>query len=172
MVSYLSDARVIHASFRDLPDFLEAGDALVINTSGTMNAAIPATREDGSPLTMHLSTHLPADLWVVELRSPTGTEPLLDGEPAETLSLPRGGIITLHTPYLPQNRQLGGSSNRLWISTLNLPLNLNEYLDLYGAPIRYGYVRKGGRSAITRPCTPRRRAARRCLPRGGRSRRS
>jgi S-adenosylmethionine:tRNA ribosyltransferase-isomerase len=54
-----------------------------------MNAAIPATREDGSPLTMHLSTHLPADLWVVELRSPTGTEPLLDGEPAETLRPPR-----------------------------------------------------------------------------------
>jgi S-adenosylmethionine:tRNA ribosyltransferase-isomerase len=139
MVSYLSDARVIHASFRDLPDFLEAGDALVINTSGTMNAAIPATREDGSPLTMHLSTHLPADLWVVELRSPTGTEPLLDGEPAETLRLPGGAQVTLLTPYLSQNRPSGGS-NRLWISILNLPISLNEYLDLYGAPIRYGYV--------------------------------
>jgi S-adenosylmethionine:tRNA ribosyltransferase-isomerase len=107
-----------------------------------MNAAIPATREDGSPLTVHLSTRLPADLWVAELRSPTGTELLLDGEPVETLRLSGGGMITLHTPYLPQNRQLGGSSNRLWISTLNLPLSLNEYLDLYGAPIRYGYVRE------------------------------
>ncbi len=142
MVSYRADDRVVHASFQDLPDFLEAGDTLVVNTSGTMNAAIPATREDGSPLTVHLSTRLPADLWVVELRSPTGTEPLLDGEPAETLRLPAGGIITLHTPYLPQNRPFGGGSNRLWISTLNLPINLNEYLDLYGAPIRYGYVRE------------------------------
>jgi S-adenosylmethionine:tRNA ribosyltransferase-isomerase len=142
MVSYMGDDRVVHASFRDLPDFLEAGDVLTINTSGTMNAAIPATREDGSPLTVHLSTHLPTGLWIVELRSPTGSEPRLNGEPAETLRLPGGGIVTLHTPYLPQNRPLGGGPNRLWISTLNLPLSLNEYLDLYGTPIRYGYVRE------------------------------
>jgi S-adenosylmethionine:tRNA ribosyltransferase-isomerase len=142
LVSYLGDDRVVHASFRELPDFLKAGDVLVVNTSGTMNAAIPATREDGSFVTVHLSTQLPADLWVVELRSSIGTEPLLDGESAETLRMPGGAWMTLHTPYLPQNRLSGGGSNRLWISTLNLPTSLNEYLDLYGAPIRYGYVRE------------------------------
>jgi S-adenosylmethionine:tRNA ribosyltransferase-isomerase len=142
MVSYRADDRVVHASFPDLPDFLEAGDTLVVNTSGTMNAAIPATREEGPPVTVHLSTRLPADLWVVELRSPTGTEPLLDGEAGEVFGLPGGARITLHTPYLPQNRSLDGRSNRLWISTLNLPINLNEYLELHGAPIRYGYVRE------------------------------
>jgi S-adenosylmethionine:tRNA ribosyltransferase-isomerase len=142
MVSYREDDRVVHASFRDLPDFLEAGDALVVNTSGTMNAALPATREDGAPLTVHLSTHLPADLWVVELRSPSGTEPLLDGESGEVLSLPEEASIALHTPYLPQNRRFDGGPNRLWISTLNLKTNLNDYLDRYGAPIRYGYVRE------------------------------
>ena len=42
MVSYLGDDRVVHSSFTDLPEFLEAGDTLVINTSGTMNAALPA----------------------------------------------------------------------------------------------------------------------------------
>ena len=51
---------------------------LVINTSGTMNAALSARRVDGTPLELHLSTHLPADLWVVELRQPEGgaTRPL------------------------------------------------------------------------------------------------
>ncbi|MDP9477143.1 MAG: S-adenosylmethionine:tRNA ribosyltransferase-isomerase [Actinomycetota bacterium] len=142
MVSYRNDCRVVHARFRDLPNFLEAGDVLVVNTSATMNAAIPATREDGSHLTVHLSTHLPADLWVVELRSSAGTKPLLDGESGEGLSLPGGARITLHTPYLPRNRSSGGGPNRLWISTLNLPINLKDYLDLYGAPIRYGYVRE------------------------------
>src|SRR3712207_8947111 len=34
LVSYRSDDRVVHSRFRDLPDFLEAGDVLVINTSG------------------------------------------------------------------------------------------------------------------------------------------
>src|SRR5215210_9040526 len=88
MVSYLDDDRVVHSSFGDLPDFLEAGDTLVVNTSGTMNAALPAERTDGTPLTVHLSTHLPADLWVVELRSSSGNEPVLDGKPGEVLTLP------------------------------------------------------------------------------------
>src|ERR671932_169258 len=71
MVSYRSDNRVVHARFRDLGNFLEAGDVLVINTSGTMNAALDAEREDDTTLELHLSTRLPADLWLVELRRPT-----------------------------------------------------------------------------------------------------
>src|SRR5207253_8523290 len=62
MVSYRSDDRVVHTRFRELPSFLKAGDVLVINTSGTMNAALAATRADGTAMELHLSTHLPADL--------------------------------------------------------------------------------------------------------------
>jgi len=142
MVSYLDDDRVVHSRFGDLPEFLRAGDTLVVNTSGTMNAALPAERSDGSPLTVHLSTHLPADLWVVELRSPSGDEPVLDGKSGEVLSLPAGASMVLHTPYLAERRHHDAGSNRLWISTLNLPVNLNEYLDRYGSPIRYRYVRE------------------------------
>jgi S-adenosylmethionine:tRNA ribosyltransferase-isomerase len=142
MVSYLDDDRVVHSRFGDLPQFLHPGDTLVVNTSGTMNAALPAERNDGTPLTVHLSTHLPADLWVVELRSSSGHEPVLDGESGEVLSLPAGASMILHTPYLSEKRQRDEESNRLWISTLNLPVNLNDYLDLNGSPIRYGYVRE------------------------------
>ena len=142
MVSYLEDDRIVHSRFSDLPKFLTAGDTLVVNTSGTMNAALPAEREDGTPLTAHLSTHLPADLWVVELRSISGDEPVLDGESGEILSLPEGASIVLHTPYLSERRQLDEGPNRLWISTLNLPVNLTDYLDRNGSPIRYGYVRE------------------------------
>src|SRR6184192_4559348 len=73
MVSYRSDDRVAHTRFRNIGDFLRAGDLLVINTSGTMNAALHATRADGTQLELHLSTHLPADLWIVELRQPDRT---------------------------------------------------------------------------------------------------
>src|ERR671939_197168 len=101
MVSYRSDNRVVHARFRDLGNFLEAGDVLVINTSGTMNAALEAEREDGTALELHLSTHLPADLWIVELRRPAGaaTEPFFQAEPGETLRLTEGATATLHAPY-------------------------------------------------------------------------
>ena len=138
MVSYKGDDRVMHARFRDLPDFLEAGDLLVVNTSGTMNAAVEAEREDGTALELHLSTRLPADLWTVELRLPSGpaTEPFRSATPGEILRLPDGGTAALHRPYRDD-------SSRLWISTLNLPLPLDEYLDRHGFPIRYGYVREG-----------------------------
>ena len=142
MVSYLGDDSIVHSRFADLPEFLRAGDTLVVNTSGTMNAALPAQRSDGTPLTVHLSTHLPADLWVVELRSSSGDEPVLDGKSGETLSLPEGASMVLQTPYLSERRQRDEESNRLWISTLNLSVNLNDYLDRNGSPIRYRYVRE------------------------------
>ncbi len=142
MVSYLDDDSVVHSRFGDFPEFLRAGDTLVVNTSGTMNAALPAERTDGTPLTVHLSTHLPADLWVVELRSASGDEPVLDGKPGEALALPDGAGLVLQTAYLSEKRERGEESNRLWISTLNLPVNLNDYLEHNGSPIRYGYVRE------------------------------
>jgi S-adenosylmethionine:tRNA ribosyltransferase-isomerase len=142
MVSYASDDRVIHSRFRDLEDFLKAGDVLVINTSGTMNAALEAEREDGTELELHVSTRLPADLWMVELRrpAPAATEPFRHATSGETLRLPEGATATLHAPYPGGSTQSGGS--RLWLSSLNLPRPLDEYLDRHGFPIRYSYVRE------------------------------
>src|SRR5215203_5150048 len=113
MVSYRSDNRVIHSRFRDLGDFLEPGDVLVINTSGTMNAALEAEREDGIALELHLSTRLPAGLWIVEVRAPSGTasEPFCHVRRSETLRLPEGAVATLHAPY-PRDV---GEGSRLWI---------------------------------------------------------
>ena len=143
MVSYRGDGRVVHSRFWDLSDFLEAGDVLVINTSGTMNAAIKAERElDGTALELHLSTRLPANLWNVELRLPTGTvtEPFLNASVGETLRLAGGATATLYAPYPSGSARSGGS--RLWVSTLDLPEPLDEYLKRHGSPIRYGYVQE------------------------------
>ena len=65
MVSRKSDDSIEHVGFRDLPDVLRPGDVLVINTSGTRKASLPAVRTDGSEVRLHLSTRLPADLWMV-----------------------------------------------------------------------------------------------------------
>jgi S-adenosylmethionine:tRNA ribosyltransferase-isomerase len=147
MVSYRSDDRVEHATFRDLPEYLEAGDVVVINTSGTMNAAINVIRADGSPLELHLSTHLPADLWIVEARQPSenGSQPFGDITPGEVLRMPGGASATLHVPYRHDHGQGRIGTNRparLWIATLDLARPLQEYLTLHGFPIRYGYVRE------------------------------
>src|SRR5262245_22542307 len=65
MVSRGPDERIVHTRFAQLPSFLDSGDVLVVNTSGTRNAALEAVREDGSRLELHLSTRLPSGIWLV-----------------------------------------------------------------------------------------------------------
>jgi S-adenosylmethionine:tRNA ribosyltransferase-isomerase len=150
MVSYSADGRVVHTQFRELTGYLEAGDLLVINTSGTMNAALHATRADGTACELHLSTHLPADMWIVEVRLPgeMGTKPFYDARAGETLQLPGGATAMLHVPYTsdrigkPSAGKNGQARTRLWIATLQLPSALQDYLARYGFPIRYGYVKQ------------------------------
>jgi S-adenosylmethionine:tRNA ribosyltransferase-isomerase len=143
MVSYRSDNRVIHTRFQQVGDFLRAGDLLVINTSATLKAALHTTRDDGMALELHLSTHLPADIWLVEARSKQGksTQPFYDLIPGETLHLEGGAAVTIHAPYTGGG-QAQETRSRLWIATLHLPSRLENYLEQYGFPIRYSYVRE------------------------------
>jgi S-adenosylmethionine:tRNA ribosyltransferase-isomerase len=149
MVSYHPTNEVVHTHFRDLPDYLEPGDLVVINTSGTLNAALPVTRPDGVQLELHLSTRLPADLWIVELRQPEGgiTRPFEQGVAGERLTLPAGASATLLTPYLSAHRP--GGPTRLWLATIQVPalLSFENYLAEHGHPIRYYYVKQAWPSA-------------------------
>ncbi len=142
MVSYRAQDRVVHARFRDLPMFLAPGDVLVANTSGTMNAALKATRADGTALELHLSTRLPADLWSVEVRRPEGnaTAPFYDADAGETLALPENASVTLLTPYRSDQRAGPKGPVRLWVATLHLLSPLHDYLARNGFPIRYSHV--------------------------------
>jgi len=127
------DGRLTHARARDLPDFLREGDLVVINTSATLPAALPARRADGAELELRLSTPLPGagdDRWVVELRA--GAERFRGGRAGDVLALPGGARATLETPYL--------TGVRLWAARLELPEPLLAYLARHGAPIRYRYV--------------------------------
>jgi S-adenosylmethionine:tRNA ribosyltransferase-isomerase len=138
LVAHRADGRLEHARFRDLPDFLEEGDLLVINTSGTLPAALPAERTDGELVELHLSTPVPdaapADgplRYLVEVRR--GRLPLGDPRAGERLSLPAGASAELLFPYL--------DGQRLWVATLRLPNPLIAYLSLHGHPISYPYLR-------------------------------
>ena len=132
MVAYRGDQRLVHATFSDLPRFLGAGDLVVVNTSGTLAAAVDAQSPDvGDALSVHLSTRLPADLWVVELRQ--AGKPFMDGRPGMVLALPGDGVVEVLAPYAQ-------SAGRLWVASLRLPSPLLTYLAVHGRPIRYGYV--------------------------------
>jgi S-adenosylmethionine:tRNA ribosyltransferase-isomerase len=144
MVSYCADDRVVHTRFRTLPEFLAPGDLLVINTSGTLNAALEATRADGTLLELHLSTRLPAGIWLVEVRRPDGVAsvPFPYAVAGETLGLPGGAHVTLHAPYQAGDVPETAGPVRLWIATLGLGERVERYLERYGFPIRYGYVQR------------------------------
>ena len=124
-----------HAQARDLPEHLNAGDVLVVNTSATLPAALPARRGDATVLALHLSTPDASSFgdgrWVVELRR--DGERFGGGRAGETLALPAGGQARLLAPYL--------AGPRLWLADLDTGgPRLLDYLHVNGAPIRYGYV--------------------------------
>jgi S-adenosylmethionine:tRNA ribosyltransferase-isomerase len=129
LVARRRDSHLAHARFWQLPDFLQAGDLVVINTSATMPAAVP-TRNG---LELHFSTSLPAGLWLVELREPQGAASIpYDGAtPGERLLLPGGAEVELLA------RWSGG--NRLWIANVDVP-DVVHYLHAEGHPIRYSHV--------------------------------
>jgi S-adenosylmethionine:tRNA ribosyltransferase-isomerase len=127
-----SPSRLLHASFAALPELLLPGDLLVVNTSRTLPAAVPARRADGETLTLNLSTPVPDELrgrWAVELRrAEAGAR---DGRPGERLALPADGRAELVAPY---------RGTRLWIAALTLPEPLLDYLEHNGRPIRYRHL--------------------------------
>ena len=147
MVAHRFDGRLEHRYFTDLPAILEPGDVVVVNTSATLPAALPATTRSGEPAALHLSGRLPGGLWVVELRhrfrrragpDVWDTKPWLDAEPGTVVDLPGGGTAQLR---VAASAELVGTGRvRLWIATVDLPEGLLAYLARHGRPIRYSYV--------------------------------
>lgn len=145
MISKIATHHIAHAQFWQLPEFLRPGDLLVINTSATMNAAIPVRYQNHLSIELHLSTQLQAGLWVIELRQILDGEsqPFFEAQPGDVLDLPETGKATLLLPYRPDQRLLGGDPRvRLWIVDLSVPGELQAYLGRNGHPIRYKYVHK------------------------------
>ena len=150
LVSHRADDRVVHARFTDLPAFLRPGDLLVANDSATLPAALTATRAarevegapagprpdggggrtgdgpDGGEIALHLSTRLPDGHWVVEPRRTAVAA-------GQRLRLPGGGRATLLGPYR--------GSQRLWVARLDLGEPALDYLQRWGRPITYPYLR-------------------------------
>lgn len=126
--------RVTHRRFRDLPGALEPGDLVVVNSSDTEPAAVPARRADGRAAMLHVSG--PARdgrQLVVELRTPGGHR-VADAGAGERITLPAGVVATLH-PGPP-----GARPGRLWHTTVAVEGGLPRYLAAVGRPIRYSYV--------------------------------
>jgi S-adenosylmethionine:tRNA ribosyltransferase-isomerase len=144
LVASRRTGRLVDACFAELSHFLDPGDLLVVNTSATLPAALPA-RVDGEEVELHLSTPAggksPAEagadpdgageaLWVVELR--TGDRRPLRAPAGGRIELPAGGEAELLAPYL--------GSARLSVARLSLGGPVEGYLARHGHPIRYRHT--------------------------------
>ena len=118
-----------HARFRDLPRFLAPGTLLVVNTSATLPASLPAWHAGLGPFLANVSTSYGNGLYLVEPRKSAaepGPLPLEVGDPLEIASL-NARLVAPH-PGLP----------RLWF--LQVESDLRRAMEQVGAPIRYGYL--------------------------------
>jgi S-adenosylmethionine:tRNA ribosyltransferase-isomerase len=140
MVAHRVDGRLFHRQFKDLPQLLEPGDVLAVNTSATLPASLDGETAGGQPATLRLSGRLPGGLWVVELRHrhPTATQPWLDAPAGTVVRLPAGGRAELRVPA--SAGLTAGERVRLWVAVVDLPDALLPYLAGHGQPIRYSYV--------------------------------
>jgi S-adenosylmethionine:tRNA ribosyltransferase-isomerase len=130
LVTSRGSGRLVHACFTELGRFLRSGDLLVVNTSGTLPAALQADVE-GHAAELHLSSPVEGDDWVVELRTLQRT-PLRPPAMGTRIGLPGGASAELLAPYL--------GSSRLSVARLSLGEPVEGYLRRHGHPIRYRHT--------------------------------
>ena len=135
MVAHRLAGSIEHSRFDRIAEHLAAGDAIVVNVSRTLPAAVTATSPRGEELVLHFSSPHPADerLWVIEPRLPAGagTAPFRGLREGDRLALPGGASIDLREPYLGE---------RLWVARPRMVGSVESYLGRRGRPIRYAYT--------------------------------
>lgn len=131
----VSPGRITHHLFRDLPELLEPGDLVVVNTSATLPARLAAVRADGVPVPLHVAGTLDDGSWVVEVRRPDNDGPDLRAEPGAVLALPGGVRLRLVEGHPDPRRP-----SRLWRARPEPPADAVALLTAHGQPIRYRYL--------------------------------
>ena len=117
-----------HAVFHELEHFLPAGTLLVVNTSATLPASLPASGRFGSFI-LNLSSRYGERLWLCEPRwsaARPGPLPLAAGETFEVAGMSARFVAPY--PGLP----------RLWFVAFDGSVEIAMADE--GEPIRYGYV--------------------------------
>ena len=131
LVATRGDGALVHARFDELHRFLAAGDLLVVNTSATLAAALPARLGDRR-VGLHLST-------------PLGRRPL-GGRAAHARAAPAAGrgrparASTCRAARTPSSWPPHAGSARLHVARLALDEPLGTYLQRHGHPIRYRHA--------------------------------
>ena len=124
----------VHTQFKNFAEFLEKGDVLVVNTSGTRPSAFEIDLPNGTKGRLHLSTQVNSNQWLLEIREVRNNRTVRwsEGKAGDTFVLPGGGIVELQEQYFEDREML-----HLWLAELKLPLDIAKYMEHYARPIQY-----------------------------------
>ncbi|MDH3463439.1 MAG: S-adenosylmethionine:tRNA ribosyltransferase-isomerase [Acidimicrobiia bacterium] len=121
-----------HLAFGEIGSALDPGDLVVFNNSMTLPASVVVDED----LAIHFSTRQPGGLMVVEPRRAVGhTSERLFSAPPQRIELPGQAALELLVPF-----PIGSQAKRLWLASMTSPLALDDYLAVWGRPIRYSHV--------------------------------
>jgi len=124
-----------HHRFHELPDLLEPGDLLVVNTSPTLPAAVDTDLGTGDVRPLHVSTPLDNGDWVIEVRLADNSGPERGLAAGAVLGIPGDRSLRLVSAYPDPSV----SATRLWRAAAPAGTSHATYLRRYGRPISYGY---------------------------------
>jgi S-adenosylmethionine:tRNA ribosyltransferase-isomerase len=128
-----ADGRTIDTRFHKIGDHLHRGDVLVVNTSATEPSALRG-RLGSRTIGVHISGPARFGDWIIELREPNRSGPILDARQRDRVALESGAMI------LVEAVETTAAGVRLWRAGWLGSVDLVEALRRSGRPIRYGYV--------------------------------
>lgn len=126
-----------HVRFHQLAEFLDPGDVVIINTSKTLAASLPAYLvQTGSRLRIHVATKMTQSIYIVERRTGRGEPDETPFQIGERIQIGEKGNATAFAMATVIGRFHPNS--RLWYVECHTDLwALSEEI---GRPIRYSYL--------------------------------
>ena len=134
------NGQIEQAKFKNLPDYLNEGDVLVVNTSATQASAFPVLLPNQRQGVVHFSTPISNNNWLVEIREIVGdtTVRWREGHNNQVFQLPGKASITLKSKFY-QDREL----LHLWSVEFTANENFQQYAKVHGRPIKYQNLNNG-----------------------------
>ncbi len=126
-----------HTTFRNVDQYLQKGDVLVVNTSATRASALPVVLPGNRLGMAHFSTRVNDSEWLIEIREIEREKTVRwkEGKREMKFHLPDGADITLKRKFYKERKLL-----HLWVAEFTSPQEQESYLAEHAQPIKYDHL--------------------------------
>lgn len=142
MVSNRTNDSIAHTTFGEIGNYLREGDVLIVNTSGTIKAALSTRLPNGKEGRIHLSSPLGSNEYLVEVRQvvKNNTKRFYGLKAGDKLPIPLATNVKIIAPHFTQTVE--DEHIQLWKVRFDISILIDEYLERYGEPVKYNNINK------------------------------